>query len=270
MGIQSTYGGTPKKWSNGFPTREPDPFDIKGVTLVEKAQLGVALVYAGTGPDRSTVRKPQQNSAVITVSADFIASNSTVGNITVTTLAGVATTTTLSATVYATSHAVTIAAIATKIAAISGILSATASGDTITVVASGDNAVTAASFVTTLGSSQPTFTYTAGSVDKVAGFLMRKDDEPHSDGIYFDAGTQVKMLCKGGLACLSEETLTPASTLYTRFADGGAGGDYRGILRASAGTSPAVAMAVTGDGRFTVEEGAAAGSESNIEFSVLP
>lgn len=94
-------------------------------------------------------------------SADLIASNSVAG-----TVNGVA----LTATVYGTSNAATLAAVAVKIAAVAGVARAVALTNSIRVYPSNANGiVTLTSFAVTLGASQATVTYGAGSVNNAPG-----------------------------------------------------------------------------------------------------
>jgi hypothetical protein len=94
-------------------------------------------------------------------SANLIASNSVAG-----TVNGVS----LTATVFATSNAATLAAVAVKIAAVAGVAGATALTNSIRVYpSSADGIVALTSFAVTLGASQATVTYGAGSVNSAVG-----------------------------------------------------------------------------------------------------
>lgn len=114
------------------------------------------------------VRLPMKNKTTLSVSADLIASNSTI-----VTVNGVATT----ATVYGTSHVATMEAIRVKIAALAGVLSATYAGSGRDIVIVGDNVVVTASAVTTLGSSQPTWSEAQTTNDIIRGLSLHQHVE---------------------------------------------------------------------------------------------
>lgn len=104
--------------------------------------------------------------AKLVVSADLIASNSTI-----VTINGVATT----ATVYGTSHAATMAAIIVKIKALAGVTDAVldaadTNSRTILVLSKGVDISAAAA--TTLGETQPTWAVTYGSAQVFLGVAM--------------------------------------------------------------------------------------------------
>ena len=126
--------------------------------------FGAGLVWSISTP--GSVRLPRLNQGVVTISTDLIASNSTI-----VTVNGVATT----ATVYGTSHAATMAAILAKVQALSTVSSASTTGDTMTIVAGDlDADIT---WVTTLGSSQPTVLYAYTCVDVFAGIAVFEQRE---------------------------------------------------------------------------------------------
>lgn len=268
--IQTTYGGQPGRRKRGQLTRFVQSENIKSVKAVENLEPDAALVYSGYPADKTLVRKPMQTKFVVQASRDLEASNSTVGNILITPLGGNTDTTPLTATVYGTSHAATMEAIAVKIRAVTGVRSCTvdATARTWTIIASGDRAVSASGFTTTLGSNQATYTYTAGSADQIAGWTVNRDTEPNDNGYCYEAGDTVKMLTDGGVAVVAEEEVTTASTPHIRFVDDDGTNEHRGSLRASAGSSPVVAMPVSVNGNVGIQTGATAGSIADIEIKV--
>lgn len=144
-----------------------------GVGYVESSialsaqEFGVA-VGCPTG-ELNWVRTPKKNVATLTVSTDFIASNSTI-----VTVNGVST----AAVVYASSHANTASLLLAAIQGLSTVLSATkdTAGLVYTVVLL--DAVASASAVTTLGSSQPTWSiaYSGNSVFRGIALHTHKVD----------------------------------------------------------------------------------------------
>lgn len=221
---------------NNFTTRsyralEPIPFG-----------LGLAQGQAKA----SDCRLPMANICTLTASVDYVASNSTVGTVNVTTLvAGVRTltSTVLTANVYATSHAATIAAQAVLIAAVSGIKSAVATGDVIVVTANNDVQVTLSGFVTTLGSGQPTYTYASTTNDVLLGISQFKQPVENSlntsTATAYPTYSAVDVVRRGYIYVNAEQTTGPASSIYWRYVDGGAGKPIGGF-RIDADTSKAV------------------------------
>lgn len=245
MSIQSTYGDAPARAKRGQIQRREY---LNGrFAALEDLEPDVAVVYGGYPLNKEQIRKPMQTKFVIKANADFVSSNSTVGDITLTPLGGSPTTTSLTATVYSSSHDITGQAINTKIAAITGVRSSTwdATARTWTIITNGDIAVSAANFVTTLGSGGPSsYTYTAGSADTFAGFTTNIDKEPDDDGFCYKQGDTVKVLQRGRVSVVVEEAVTGSSDLFARFADDTGANEHRGVVRASAGSSPVVAMAL--------------------------
>lgn len=263
MSIQTTYGASPATRKRGQQTRTAKY--IKSVKAVESLEADCALVYSGYPADKTLVRKPMQTQYTITMSRDYEALNSTVGDIVVTPLGGEATTTSLTATVYASSHAATMEAIAVKIRAVTGIKSCTvdATARTFTIIASGDRDVSASGFTTTLGTNQATYTYAAGSADEIAGIATNRDAEPDDDGYTYLENDTVKMLINGGVSVLAEEEVTTESTVYFRFA-----GTGRGLLRDTAGSAPIVAAPFAGNGFIEIQTGAAADGLADLEVNL--
>jgi len=264
--IQTTYGSSPATRKRGQINHSNF---LKSVKAVENLEPDVALVYSGYPRDKTKVRKPMQTKFVVKASVDLVASNSTVGDITITPLGGSATTTSLTATVFATSHADTMEAIAVKIRAVSGVLSCTvdATARTWTIIASGDRAVSAANFVTTGGAGQPTYTYTAGSADEIVGFATKKDNEATDSGYCYETGDTLRMMVRGGVSVLTGATVTTETALHARFAAGGGTNEHRGVIEDVAGTSPVVALALPSG--IKAETGASADGIIDLELNLV-
>ncbi len=118
------------------------------------------------------VRAPRLNQGLVTISTDLIAANSTI-----VTVNGVSTT----ATVYAGSHNDTMAAILVKVKALSTVYNGSTTGDTMTIQTIDEDA--AITWVTTLGSSQPTVTYAYTTIDTVAGVAEFEQKSGTLEGI---------------------------------------------------------------------------------------
>jgi hypothetical protein len=238
--IQTTYGSAPDRAKRGQIQRREY---LNGrFTAIEDLEPDVAVVYAGYPLNKEQIRKPMQTKFTTTASIPLEASNSTVGTVTLTPLGGEASATNLTATVYGSSSALTLAAIAAKIAAIEGILSAEVSGNSIIVIAEGDIDVALSGFTTTLGSNQAEWSYEADSADTFAGFTTNIDKEPDDDGYCYKAGDTVKVLQRGRVSAVVEEAVNGNSALHARFAAGSGTNEHRGVVRASAGSGPVVAM----------------------------
>lgn len=172
--------------------------------------LGVAKVI---GSDYQ-VRLPHMNVSTSVVSTALITANSTVA-----TVNGVA----LAPVVYATSNTATLAAIAAAIAAVDGVATAVSNGtDTITVTAEQGDAVLV-SLVTTLGSSQPTWTTTASTQDifyGVALYIQNKQNllgpQGSNGSAPYYVGDPVSTLTRGRVWVTVENTVTSDSPVYWR------------------------------------------------------
>ncbi len=181
------------------------------------AQNAIPFGYGLVAGDNVTVqaRVPMKNKSVLSVSADLIASNSTI-----VTVNGVPTT----ATVYATSHAATMEAIRAKIAAITGVKSATypGSGRDITII--GNNIAISASAVTTLGASQPTWTEVLSSNDAFRGLSVHQHvEKDYSTGVaQYLADEAVNVLRQGSAWMVVEPsnvgTMAVDSVVYVNVA----------------------------------------------------
>ena len=173
--------------------------------------LGVAKVI---GQDMQ-VRLPHQDIVAVQASGALIASNSTV-----VTLNGIA----LAPVVYATSNAATLLAIAALIAAQPFIASAVSNGtDTITINAQQGYAVSA-TFVTTLGASQATWTSTYSDDNVfygVALYIQNKMNllgpQGSAGGAPYFQGDAVACLDRGRVWIQVEADMTSDSPVYWRF-----------------------------------------------------
>ncbi len=128
--------------------------------------FGTGVVGAAAAASAGAVRAPRLNKSVLTVSTDLITSNSTI-----VTVNGNATT----ATVYASSHAATMEAISVKVRLLANVVSCVVAGDTLTIIMDDVDAVTTA--VTTLGSSQPTWSAAYTSNDTIKGLTVYRPSE---------------------------------------------------------------------------------------------
>ena len=173
--------------------------------------VGVAKVI---GQDQA-VRLPHQDIVAVQASTALVASNSTV-----VTLNGIA----LTPVVFSVDNATTLTAIAVLIAAQPNIASAVSNGtDTITITASQGFAVSA-TFVTTLGVGQPTWTSTSSNDNVFYGvsvFIQNKmnlyDPSVGSvGGPVYAAGDPVSMMQKGKIWVVPETTVTSDSPVYWR------------------------------------------------------
>jgi len=174
--------------------------------------LGVAKVI---GQDYQ-VRLPFVDIATVVASIPLVTGNSTV-----VTLNGIA----LTPVVWATSNAATLTAIAALIAAQAGIASAVSNGvDTITITASQGLPVTA-TFVTTLGATQPVWTTTLTNDNVfygVAVYIQNKMNLLGAGGFGsggpspYIAGDPVPVLTRGRIWVTVENTVTSDSPVYWR------------------------------------------------------
>ena len=243
--------------TNGFPGQlaGTEPTKVRTANALEALGFGLGLVQAKATGQSGKARLPQINSVVLTLSTDLVTSNSTVGVVTVTSIvAGVRTAvaTTLTATVFATDHATSLAALATKIEAVAGVLTATpvTADDTITVIADPDVEVTLSAFVTTLGSGQPTYTYTETTTDRFVGITLHKQSAEMSSSnvASYALSSAANVLRSGSVLVTAEVTVAAGDPVYLRYKDGGAGKPIGGFRNdADSGKAVLVAGAVWPD-----------------------
>lgn len=235
--MQLSYGRYHSELMLGMPVsgafRFTDP-----MIAAEALPFGRGVIRVPNTKDQVRLTRP--NYATLTVSADLIASNSTI-----VTVDGTATT----ATVYATSHAATMAAIVTKVAALATVAKAwldTSNNRIIHII--GVGATITAAGETTLGATQPTWAaiasvYAANFFGIVQGTQAMEGALPNADneGSYA-AKSLVNVLRKGRIAVNFETAFDPdKDTLYVRYtADTGL---YIGDFRNDADTSKATSLA---------------------------
>ena len=182
------------------------------VSAIENIPIGLGVAKV-IGQDMQ-VRLPHLDIVAVQASTALIASNSTV-----VTLNGVD----LTPVVYATSNAATLTAIAALIAAQPFIASAVSNGtDTITITAQQGFPVSA-TFVTTAGSGQPTWTdtYTNDNVFYgVALYIQNKMNllgpQGFAGGSPYYPGDAVPCMTRGRVWVTAENTVTSDSPVYWR------------------------------------------------------
>ena len=172
--------------------------------------LGLAKVI---GADLQ-VRLPHVDIVTLTLSTALISANSTV-----VTLNGIA----LTPVVYVTSNTVTLAAIAALIAAQNGVFSAISDGSAnITITATQGSAILATA-VTTLGSSQPTWTSTYSNDNVFYGVSMYIQNKMNLYGPQGSAGAApyipgdaVATMTRGRIYVVPDGNVTSDSPVYWR------------------------------------------------------
>lgn len=208
---------------------------ISPVAAIEEIPVGLGVAKV-VGADMQ-VRLPHQDIVAVAASTALVASNSTV-----VTLNGVA----LAPVVYATSNAATLTAIAALIAAQDNIASAVSNGtDTITIHADQGFAVTA-TFVTTAGSGQPTWTSTYTNDNVFYGIALRIQNKQNlysntgsAGGSPYYVGDAVATLRRGRVWVTVENTVTSDSPVYWRFKANG-GNTQVGSFRSDSDSSSCV------------------------------
>jgi hypothetical protein len=186
----------------------------------------------------SYVRVPKKNVATLTLSTNFIASNSTI-----VTINSVAT----AAVVYATSHANTATLLLAAISGLSTVLSATkdAAGLVYTVVLK--DSAAAATAVTTLGATQPTWTiaYTGDSVFRGIAVHI------HNVGGTYAANEAVSVLRRGCIWVDTSVAVTKDDAAYVDLAD--ASGKFTNVSSANLATGGVFKSTVAAAGLAKVE-----------------
>jgi hypothetical protein len=167
------------------------------------------------------IRLPKANYSTLVVSADLVASNSTV-----VTVGGVST----SAVVYATNHATTMAAIVTAIAGLSTVVKASLDASNNRLIHIWTKAsVNDAAAVTTGGTSQPTWTNTASfNANDFYGIVQEtkrlEGGLPNTDNAgEYGINSLVNTLRRGQIFVQFETAFNPdKDTLYIRHTANGA------------------------------------------------
>lgn len=182
------------------------------VSAVNNIPMGVGVAKI-VGQDMQ-VQLPFENIVAVQASTSLVSGNSTI-----VTLNGIA----LTPVVYATSNAATLTAIAALIAAQDGIASAVSNGtDTITITADAGLPVLA-TFATTGGAGQPTWTstYTNNLVFYgIALYIQNKQNllgpQGSAGGSPYYPGDPVPVLTRGQVYVTTENQMTSDSPIYWR------------------------------------------------------
>ena len=207
--------------------------------------------------DGKRVRKPAKNKITITLSADFVASNSITGTIKYRAVGETTyTTKTIGPVVYASSHANTmdllVTELETELADALGTVELTGSVNNRQITITSDflfELETGTALAITLGSSQATVTQADGTADSIVGIARHTHRQPNSlrdEDARYNVTDAVNVGVKGAFWVYTEGAADTSSTVYTRFDDGSAADEFRGNARASAST---VAVAVA-DAKF--------------------
>lgn len=204
----------------------------------EKIPFGRGLMRTPGSSNR--VRLPRANYSTLVVSADLVASNSTV-----VTVGGVST----SAVVYATDHATTMAALVTAIAGLSTVVKASLDASNNRMIHITTNIpVNDAAAVTTGGASQPTWTNTASFAASdfygIAQETKRLEGSlPGIDNVgEYDVNSMVNVLRRGNIWVYFETAFNPdKDTLYMRYTEND--GNLIGNFRNNADSGRAVSLA---------------------------
>jgi hypothetical protein len=186
---------------------------LSPVSAVENIPVGLGTAKV-IGADMQ-VRLPHQDIVAVQASTSLVSGNSTI-----VTLNGIA----LSPVVYATSNAATLTAIAALIAAQPFIASAVSNGtDTITITAQQGFPVSA-TFATTGGAGQPTWTDTYSNDNVFYGVALYIQNKQNLLGPQGSAGASpyypgdpVPVMTRGRVWVTVENTVTSDSPVYWRY-----------------------------------------------------
>lgn len=247
---QTTYNSDLTTYTEGQLVS--DRFNSKIVSKKIDDSNGVALArFVGAlDSDEKTVSNLYSNQAVLTLSADLVASNVLSGNLNVNGT-DVAYTET-----YSGSSDATLTALALEIAAISGVASAVAdtTANTITVLADPETDIYFSSGAVTLGGSQATVTRTNTCTLTIIGPSVAEELAPQSDGtVIFEDTEAVGALRKGNIAIQADGTIAVSGTVFVRFFQESASNKKRGMVSTAAGSAPVKAIALTA-GTYKVEQ----------------
>lgn len=186
--------------------------------------------------DTDKARLPRSNQAVLTLSADLVASNVLAGNIVIngTTYAYTET--------YASSHTATLAALAVELDALSSGVTVTsdAAARTITVTAEPENDVYFSSGAVTLGGSQATVTLSNTETGTFYGITAESAKQLTSAGVsLYEADETASVARVNYIDVMSDDALAIGASVYVRFLEeSGSADKKRGMIMASAGSSP--------------------------------
>lgn len=202
----SEYGG----YDAGFPGMKAGIEDTRAEAGAARAPIAFGTPSFRKEGDERGLYPFIADTQTATISADFIASNSTIA-----TVNGVAT----AAVVYATSHAVTFAAVVAAIEALTGVdvVSSNATARTITVKTYGTDGLpttTTLAIVTTLGASQPTVAYQFGTTLKLAGVSMHQHKGAIAGLVRYETKDPASVMTRGKIYVTSADTIISQKTAY--------------------------------------------------------
>jgi hypothetical protein len=190
----------------------------------------------------------------VSFDADFVASNTINGNVTIISVdadTGVQTetTTAISQVTYAASHASTLAAVVTAIEAISGVNAAgtASSGRTITVLGEAGKMIRLSGFVVAAGSSQAAVSYDTALGFK--GISAQENKEPDSNGdVYYSAQDNLSIAKENEIFVAVDRAVTPRDIPYVRIVADSSTNQAIGQFTTSANAS--VALSLDGKAEF--------------------
>jgi len=253
---QTTYNTSIAGYTEGQIVSDRLNSKIVSKEVDDSNGISFARFVGATDSAEEFVSNLYSNQAILTLSADLVASNVLAGNLNVNGT-DVAYTET-----YASSHTATLAALAVEIAAIPGVLSAVSdpTARTITVLADPETDIYFSSGAVTLGGSQATVTRTNTCTLTILGPSVQEELAPDSSGVTKFADTQaVGVLRKGNIAIQADGTIAVSGAVYVRFFEESASNKKRGMLSTAAGSAPVKAIALTA-GTYKVEQAMSSGA----------
>lgn len=191
----------------------------------EAINYGDLLVENAEG---TKVRKPMQNQHTITLSADFVASNSITGTLNVRELDDASFTEyTIGPVVYAVSHDNTMDLLVTELEAELGaavesveLTDATDNRQITITMAFGYEIKAGTALAVTLGSSQATVTEASASTDVIVGIAMhqhRQNITLNTEASYYEKYAAVKVGVKGCFWVKANGAANTSSTAYAKY-----------------------------------------------------
>lgn len=210
----------------------PKVNESKVVEETDGINFGRVVLLAS---DTDKARLPRSNQAVLTLSADLVASNVLAGNIVING------TTTAYTETYASSHTATLAALATELDSLAGV-SATSdpAARTITVTADAEYDVYFSSGAVTLGGSQATVTLSNTESGTFYGISVQSAKQLTEDGTsLYEADETASVARVNYIDVTSDDALAIGASVYVRFLEeSGSADKKRGMIMAAAGSSP--------------------------------
>ncbi len=210
----------------------PKVNESKVVEETDGINFGRVVLLAS---DTDKARLPRSNQAVLTLSADLVASNVLAGNIVINGTTNAYTET------YATSHTATLAALAAEIDALTGVSAVSdPTARTITVTADAEYDVYFSSGAVTLGASQATVTLSNTESGSFYGISAQAAKEMTSSGTTLYAADETASVARVNyIDVTSDDALAIGASVYVRFLEeSGSADKKRGMIMASAGSSP--------------------------------